>query len=108
MNASCNVLIDISGYSHLSEELSQGSKGSRRNKATERCVCRAWHAQLRACRSPLHRLKHMLEWEPASFYMFHMETPRADKMPRGEKATKQLLPARRPADSLPNGHCRKL
>ena len=40
--------------------------------------------------------------------VFHMETPRADKMPRGEKATKQLLPARRPADSLPNGHCRKL
>ena len=35
----------------------------------------------------IHRMKHVLERELASFYMFHMEPLRADKMPANEKAT---------------------
>ena len=36
-------------------------------------------------RRPSHRLKRILEWEPASFYIIHMEPPRADKMPPYER-----------------------
>ena len=59
-------------------------------------------------RKSFHRLKHVLEWEPESFYVFHTESPRADEMPPNVTGTEQLLPARRPANSLPDVHSRRL